>query len=160
MDSPGRIDCLTISGGVCLGAGDGMHPILYPQTKSRRGKGGKREDLGGLYVRSAWEANYARYLTWLVSLGEIHSWYYEPETFEFPVKRGSRFYTPDFRVINKNGTVEYHEVKGYLDQAGATKLKRMALYYPNVKVILIEKAAYYAIANRVARLVPYWEKRR
>jgi hypothetical protein len=80
----------------------------------RNAKGGFREDLG-LYVRSAWEANWARYLTWLVSLGEIRKWEYEPETFEFPIRKGSRFYTPDFRVVNRDETVEYHEVKGYLD---------------------------------------------
>ena len=53
---------------------------------------GKREDLNNLFVRSSWEANYARYLNWLVGLGEIKSWEYEPEEFEFKtIKKGNRF---------------------------------------------------------------------
>lgn len=119
---------------------------------------GKREDLGGLYVRSGWEANYARYLNWLVGLGEIDSWDYEPETFEFePIKRGARFYTPDFRVRYPDGSMEYHEVKGYMDAKSKTKLRRMAKYYPEVKVILVDSDAYYAIAKEVKNLVPNWE---
>ena len=86
----------------------------------RRG-GGKREDLG-FYVRSGWEANYARYLKWLVSIRHIARWEYEPETFEFPVKRGSRFYTPDFKITNLDGTIEFHEVKGWMDQASRTRI--------------------------------------
>ena len=30
-----------------------------------RSKSGRRDDLGGLFVRSSWEANYARYLNFL-----------------------------------------------------------------------------------------------
>ena len=48
----------------------------------RKHHGGKREDLGGLYVRSAWEANYCRYLSWLIEQGEI-----TPQTGEAIAKR-------------------------------------------------------------------------
>jgi hypothetical protein len=134
------------------------HPERYPQLKSRRGIGGKREDLGGMYFRSSWEANWARYLNWLKSIGEIVSWEYECETFEFhKIKRGSRFYTPDFKVINKDGTIERHEVKGYMDQRSQTKLNRMAKYYPEIKLILIDKKYYRAVADKVSKLIPNWE---
>jgi len=114
--------------------------------------------LGGLYVRSGWEANWARYLNWLVELGEIRSWEYECDTFEFEaIKRGSRFYTPDFKVVNKNGSIEYHEVKGYMDARSKTKLKRMAKYYPDVKLILIERDTYYDVAKKVGAMIPNWE---
>lgn len=54
-------------------------------------KGGKRSDLG-IYVRSKWEANFARYLKWMVEKEEIKSWRYEPMSFEFRgIKRGTRF---------------------------------------------------------------------
>ena len=138
-----------------------QHPEYFPQTQSRRGKGGAREDLGGLYVRSTWEANWARYLNWLISVGEIKKWEYEVDTFKFEnIKRGSRFYTPDFKVTNNDGSVEYHEVKGYMDQKSETKLKRMSKYYPDVKIILIDKEQYYAVGRQVSALIPTWEYRR
>lgn len=123
----------------------------------RTARGGKREDLG-FYVRSSWEANYARYLIWLESKNEIINWAFEPDTFEFEgIKRGSRFYTPDFKITNKNGTVEYHEIKGYMDAQSATKLKRMKKYHPNIKIVLIDKTQYYALAKQLKNLIENWE---
>ena len=144
----------------CRGAAIAVNPASYPQTQSRRGKGGKRPDLGDAYFRSAWEANYARYLNWLVSLGQIAGWDYEPETFQFDdIKRGSRFYTPDFRVRGTDGSVEYHEVKGYMDQRSATKLKRFAARFPEKKLVLIDKSQYRSIAAKVSRIILGWEGR-
>lgn len=121
-------------------------------------RGGKRSDLGDRYFRSRWEANWARYLNWLQQVGEIRGWEYEPHEFEFAgVKRGNRFYLPDFRVVNKDGSVEYHEVKGYMDSRSQTKLKRMAKYHPDVKVVLIDEAAYRNIAHELADRLPGWE---
>lgn len=59
----------------------------------------------------------------MIANGKISEWMYEPETFEFPVKRGSKFYTPDFKVFMPDGTVEYHEVKGYMDQRSASNVE-------------------------------------
>jgi len=123
-----------------------------------RARGGKREDLGGLYVRSGWEANWARYLNWLKACGEISGWEYEPETFEFKtIKRGVRFYTPDFRVTFTDGHVEYHEVKGWMDKKSQTKLKRMAKYYPDVPIVLIDRDAYLPVARTMKDVIPNWE---
>lgn len=122
----------------------------------KRARSGKRADLGDRYFRSSWEANYARYLNWLQSLGEIDSWEYEVDTFEFPVKRGSKFYTPDFKV-RERGSICYHEVKGWMDQRSATKLKRMTKYYPTVRVVLIDRPHYSAIAKKAAGMVAGWE---
>lgn len=123
-----------------------------------RGSMGKREDLGGLFVRSSWEANYARYLNWLIEQNEIAAWEYEPDTFWFhEIKRGTRSYTPDFKVINNDGTVEYHEIKGWMDQKSRTALKRMAKYYPDVKLVVIDKDAYYALANDIKGFIQGWE---
>lgn len=123
-----------------------------------RAKAGTREDLG-FYVRSAWEANYARYLNWLVEKGEIHRYEYEPDTFWFEqIKRGTRSYTPDFKVWPKTNSpeFEYHEVKGWMDQKSKTKLKRMGKYYPEVKIVLVDQAVYKAIAKWKS-LIPNWE---
>ena len=125
---------------------------------NRRSFGGMRKDLNDMYFRSAWEANYARYLNWLISVGSIVKWEYEPDTYEFPVKRGNRFYTPDFKIFNDDGSVEYHEIKGYMDQSSRTKLKRMEKYYPEIKLILVDKDAYYNIASVMSAILPEWEK--
>lgn len=119
---------------------------------------GKREDLNNLFVRSSWEANYARYLNWLVGLGEIKSWEYEPEEFEFKtIKKGNRFYIPDFKVTNNDGSIEYHEVKGYMDADSKTKLNRMAKYYPDIKIVLIDSPVYRALHKQLKNLIPNWE---
>lgn len=142
----------------CYGRYIATHPERFAQVQGRRGNGGKREDLGGMYVRSAWEANWARYLNWLLAHGEIREWSYEPETFEFhAIKRGTRFYTPDFKVVEKNGSVVYHEVKGYMDQPSRTKLDRMARYYPDVKIVLVDAPVYKEVARKVGPMIRGWE---
>ena len=118
---------------------------------------GKRADIG-IFVRSAWEANYARYLNWLRANTQISGWEYEKETFEFPgIKRGTRFYTPDFKVLLNDGGYEYHEVKGYMHHKGKTALNRMAKYHPEIKIVLIQKPEYTAIAKVMKGLIKTWE---
>lgn len=119
--------------------------------KLNRGKGGRRADLGNRFFRSRYEANYARFLNFTKV-----KWEYEAKTFWFEkIKRGSRSYTPDFYLPASN---EYHEVKGWMDPKSATKLKRMAKYYPEIKVIVIGKE-WFTAANRqgLCRLIAGWE---
>lgn len=121
-----------------------------------RGMGGFREDIG-FYVRSRWEANWARYLGYLKSRGDIRDWEYEPRTFEFPVKRGSKFYTPDFRVVENDGTVIWHEVKGWMSPQSKTKLRRFRKYYPEEKLIIIAGPDIRGVFLRLGALIPEWE---
>lgn len=122
-----------------------------------RGKGGTRKDLG-LYVRSRWEANIARYLNFLVSKCEIYKWEYEPDTYWFEnIKRGTRSYTPDFKIWDKPDSEPYYwEVKGYMDQKSQTKLKRMAKYYPQIKIVVVASNEYKEI-KKWSTLIPEWE---
>lgn len=116
--------------------------------------------IGGIrkFYRSKWEANYARYLEWLKGRGEILAWAHEPKTFWFEgVRRGAVSYLPDFCITEKSGRDVYHEVKGWMDDRSATKIKRMAKYHPRVKLIVIRKKQYSAIARKVSALVPGWE---
>ena len=130
----------------------------HKTVRHSRARGGKRPDLGNMYFRSRWEANWARYLEWMKGRGEILSWEYEPETFEFVgIKRGSRFYTPDFKVTNINNSVEYQEVKGWMDKRSATKLKRMKKYHPNIKIVLVEQPLYCSVKNNLQGIIPHWE---
>ena len=117
-------------------------------------------EIGGInkYYRSKWEANYARYLEWLKKNKQIEDWKHEPKTFWFEsIKRGTRSYLPDFWIKENNGSEVYCEVKGYMDSKSHTKLKRMAKYYPEVKLILVDKTAYLAVAKKAKYLVEGWE---
>lgn len=110
---------------------------------------------GEVYFRSKWEANYALYLQFLVNNGQIKSWDYEARTFEFPVKRGIRFYTPDFLIIALDDTEEHHEVKGWMDKKSKTKIRRMAIHHPNVKFIVIGQTEYKRLQQYAALLKWY-----
>lgn len=131
------------------------------RSRYSRGSQGRRDDLGGLYVRSSWEANFARYLNWLISMGQIKKWEYEPDTFWFDsIKRGVRSYTPDFKVWESLDAVPYYiEVKGWMDAKSKTKLKRMAKYFPQVRVEVVAQRQYQQIAASVGRLISGWEAR-
>ena len=122
------------------------------------GKGGKRADLGGKYLRSKMEANLWRYFLWLKEHGEIAECEYEPKEFEFPVKRGTRFYRPDFRITERNGVTYFLESKGYMDAKSKTQLKRMALHHPDIVVRVIDYPGYRKIAAVMSGLVPNWER--
>jgi hypothetical protein len=120
-------------------------------------------EVGGqrVFFRSSWEENYAHYLEWLKQRGEIQEWQHEPDTFWFDkVKRGTRSYLPDFKVINKNGETEYHEVKGWMDAKSKTKIKRMAKYHPTVKLVIIDSKRYKALEKTVMGIVPNWSKKK
>ena len=115
--------------------------------------GGKRN-----YYRSRMEANYARYLEWLRINKQILGWEHEPETFWFNgIKRGVVSYLPDFSVEEMNGTIVYHELKGYMDSKSKTKIKRMAKYHPDIKLIVIDSKGYKALAKSISSFVPGWE---
>lgn len=112
-----------------------------------------------VYFRSRWEANYARYLEWLKSIGNITRWEHEPETFWFgKVRRGTVSYLPDFRITNSDGSIEYHEVKGWMDARSKTKIKRMAKYHPSVKLVVIDSKCYKKLANQIKGCINGWEQ--
>lgn len=101
------------------------------------------------YFRSSWEYNYALILEKRLALKIITKWEYEPDTFWFEaIRRGTRSYTPDFKVFWPDGAIEYHEVKGWMDDRSKTKLKRMKKYHPSVKIVLIDSKAYKSIIKR------------
>jgi len=109
------------------------------------------------YFRSNWEGNYACYLEWLKNNNQIKDWKHEPKTFWFEkIKRGVRSYLPDFFIIEKSGAEVYHEVKGNMDSKSKTKINRMRIYYPEVKLIVIQRKEYAAIAKKARILVPGW----
>lgn len=123
-----------------------------------RCQGGKRPDLEDRYFRSAWEANYARYLNFLKAQGQIQGWEYEVDTFVFAgVTRGAVTYTPDFKVTDMQGAVIYHEVKGWMTSRAKMALKRMAKLYPDVQIRLVDEPVYRALSRQCRSLLPNWE---
>ena len=124
-----------------------------------RGKQGKRKDLDDRYFRSSWEANYARYLNFLVKNGDLYKWDYEVDTFFFEaIKRGTRSYMPDFKIWEDKDCEPYYiEVKGWMDDKSKTKLSRMAKYFPQIKIVLVQKKEYMEIQRKMRGLIPSWE---
>jgi hypothetical protein len=122
-------------------------------------KSGWRE-IGGSkkFYRSRWEANYARYLQWLKETSRIKDWKHECKTFWFDgVKRGTVSYLPDFWVQEIDESESYHEVKGWMDDKSKTKIKRMAKYHPDVKLIVITGKEYKVLESSLSSIIPEWE---
>lgn len=101
-----------------------LTPTKTPKTG--RYKGGVRSDIEGeANTRSGWEANCLRWMTY-----QKIPWEYEPQRFSFEkIKRGTRSYLPDMRII-LDGEYRWIEVKGQLRATDKTRLRRFQLYYP------------------------------
>ena len=125
----------------------------YPNVQ----RGDYENSKGTMYFRSKWEANYALFLDFLVRQNEIKEWEYEADVFIFEqIQFGTRSYRPDFKVFNHNRSFEYHEVKGYMDSKSKTKLKRMAKYYPEVKIVLIDSAYYRDLNKKMGKILHFY----
>jgi len=132
---------------------------LYTNRVNTTWKSGWRE-IGEKrkFYRSKWEANYARYLEWLKRNNQIIDWQHECKTFWFEgIKRGCVSYLPDFLVIDLDNSESYHEVKGWMDDRSKTKLKRMAKYYPEVKLLVIASKEYKELTKKMSAIIPDWE---
>lgn len=76
------------------------------------------------------ERRYADHLEMLRSThSDIERWDYEPE--KLRLAEGA-WYTPDFRIIFKDGTVEFHETKGFMREAAHVRLKVAADQHPYI----------------------------
>lgn len=113
-----------------------------------------------IYFRSLWEANYALYLEWLKTQGEIKDWQYEPERYDFIYQDGKKLrslglgYLPDFRVVNNDGTFYLVEIKGY--KQGVLKLKRMKKFYPEIKIELVDSKAYATLKRKLGKVLNFY----
>lgn len=118
------------------------NPDKYWYNKTQFSEGIRRIANTNYFYRSKWEANYARYLQVLKTKGLILDWQFEPDKFYFNNAKGKqavKAYVPDFKVFYKEGTFEYHEVKGYMDSKAKTKLKRFAEHNPTLNIKIIDK---------------------
>ena len=123
-------------------------------------KAGVRPDISPtIRFRSAWEANYARYLNLLQKMGVVEWWKHESKTFWFEgIKRGTNSYKPDFEVkYVGDPVIEFVEIKGHETPKDRTKWRRMAKYHPGVKLVIIGKKEYNWIRQKWAGAIPAWE---
>jgi hypothetical protein len=111
-------------------------------------KGGLREDLGH-YVRSNWEADFAR----ILNLHHI-AYEYEPRTFTLVTRAGEILhYTPDFYVPSTN---TFYEIKGWLHDLDQQKMDLFQEQYPQYQFVLINKTRFAELAMHYHDLIA-WE---
>jgi len=113
-----------------------------------------------IYFRSSWEYYYAIFLEKLKQEKKIKDYFHEPKCFWFePIKRGVRSYLPDFLIIHLNGSEEWVETKGLMCNKSITKMKRMAKYYPEVKIRLVGSDWFKANLKACKSLEPLFVKK-
>jgi hypothetical protein len=82
------------------------------------------------------ENQYGDELALLGRAGKIVSWSFEAVTLKLaPDTR----YTPDFMVVNADSEIEFHEVKGFMEDDAWVKLKVAAERFPEFHFVLIRR---------------------
>jgi DNA-directed RNA polymerase subunit RPC12/RpoP len=129
----------------------GVGNPMYGRTQHGRtaySAAGFRRDLGH-YVRSSWEADFARVLR---HLGVEYQ--YEPRRFALARPDGSPLtYAPDFYVPESRC---FYEIKGWMDERSAEKVRLFREQYPDETLIVIDKTQFAELQMRYAGLVE-WE---
>lgn len=89
-------------------------PARFQTAAPRKSKYNAKAQLyNGVKYHSKREATYAEQLDWLIKAGQIKSW---ERQVKVPLKVNDHLictYVVDFKVINRFGGVEFHEVKGF-----------------------------------------------
>ena len=111
-------------------------PVSSQPTKQKRPKSVACITRPWAPYRSKWEKAYANHLATRKAAGLISSWAYEPEKLVIGV---GAVYTPDFRVIENDGSITHTEVKGYHREAAIVRIKAAALRYPDRKFVLVTR---------------------
>jgi len=116
--------------------------------KPPHAKGGYREDIGH-YVRSSWEADYARVLKLLEEDYE-----YEKHSFELVLADGREVtYTPDFYLPSRN---LYVEIKGFMRYDDQMKIDAFNLAHPDKRLEVISKTKFAELQMTYQNMVA-WE---
>lgn len=83
------------------------------------------------------EAAYASMLEMKERAGEIQGYVYEKVKLRLA---SNTYYTPDFMVLDKEGYIEFHEVKGRLRDDALVKFKVAAEQFPWARWVMVRKA--------------------
>lgn len=92
--------------------------------------------------RSQGEVEYAKRLDAERAAGRISEWRYEPMRLLLARPKGGKgqwTYTPDFLVVNNDGTMDFHEVKGKVERSDEQRLKAAAETYPWYGWLMVRK---------------------
>lgn len=146
-----------------------INPKKNPQRKLpviNGGRRGVRRDIPGIEFKSSWEANYYRYAS--RHLPNLLLLEYEPTDPEFLFpwtpenKTGIHRYIPDFKMVFKDLTEHYVEVKGcknlqHLPEAAVKKAWLIKRYYPRIKLYFVTEKEYKKIERLYAHDIDEWE---
>lgn len=104
-------------------------------------------------IDSTAEQQYLERLENQKRLGQIRNFYLKPGTFR---TGNGTSYAPDFMVIQNDGTLEYHEVKGKhrFAQKGISKLRMVAHLFPDIQFVLVwvESATFINDAGKKVKM--------
>lgn len=81
------------------------------------------------------EKRYSDYLCTLQLAGEIHSFSFERHNLKLADKT---YYKPDFEVMLMDGTIEFHETKGFMRDDANVKIKVAAQQFPQYVFRLVQ----------------------
>lgn len=125
----------------------GINNPMFGKPSPHR-KGGFRKDLQH-YVRSNWEADFARILKFYNLKYE-----YEPRTFELVKSDGEILhYTPDFYTDSNNS---FYEIKGWMHDLDKEKIDLFQKQYPQYNFVLISATKFAELALKYKDLIK-WE---
>lgn len=82
------------------------------------------------------EQAYSQHLEERRQKGEILSWRYEAVRLKLA---DLTHYTPDFLVVDQEGNVEFHEVKGFWQDDARVKIKVSAQAYPEFLFLAVQR---------------------
>lgn len=83
------------------------------------------------------EAAYDAHLRLLAQAGDLLWWKFEGVKLRLA---DNTFYSPDFAIMRADGVIELHEVKGFMQDDAAVKIKVAAAMYP-FRFVLVKARA-------------------
>ena len=81
------------------------------------------------------EEKYARFLMDKLNAGEVTLFRFESVKLRLADKT---YYTPDFMVLDKDGMITFHEVKGFWQDDARVKIKVAAEQYPEFGFVAVK----------------------
>ena len=112
-------------------------------TRTKNKYNARGQEYNGRWYHSAKEARYAEELDWLIKSGDILE--VKPQA-RIDIKVNGihwRNYACDFRVVTKDGTIQYHEVKGFATEEWKMKwdllhILKDEILEPGAELVLIK----------------------
>lgn len=104
-----------------------------PKAKARQKKRARRRDLRGCEYRSMFELDTSKVLRSLHRKCKF-SWTYETVKIEYTKPSTDHWYTPDFVIERKDGSVWYLETKGIFDAADRKKHSLIKEQQPDLDI--------------------------